>query len=186
MFKRGKPVSHEMIKPNNSLAVIVISTFRNIKNTLDYDRIEPFYHRLMSKMRLLEMILTLMVLTSCVGENKSNLHKSDNRKEILGRHFSNDEVLSIDIVEIDHPMLGGVIKVVRIPENKQDKFLADFDNLKKKGIYKCRATYVIRLNTKSDTLKLKVCENMVANRTKDMYYKPAHRKSIIESYLKAK
>lgn len=137
-------------------------------------------------MRLLEIISTLMVLTSCVGENKPNAYKSDNRTEILGRHFSNAEVFSIDILEIDHPMLGGIIEAVRITENKKEKFLADFDNLKKKGIYKCRATYVIRLNTKSDTLKLKVCENMVANRTKDMYYKLAHGKSIIEEYVKAK
>ncbi|PCJ65567.1 MAG: hypothetical protein COA58_09155 [Bacteroidetes bacterium] len=139
-----------------------------------------------STMGLLGTIVVLTVLTSCGTQNNGNVSSSDNRKEILGRDFSNSEVRSIDIVEIEHPMLGGIIETTRISENEKEKFLTDFDNLKQKGIYKCAAKYVIRLNMENDTLRLKVCGTIVANRKNDMYYESDSEKSLIEDYLNSK
>ena len=62
--------------------------------------------------------------------------------------------------------------------------MKDCDNLNKKGMFKCGAKYVIRLNTENDTLRLKVCEKMVSNRMNDMYYELENEKSIIKDYLK--
>ena len=138
------------------------------------------------KMRLLGTIFTLAILVSCGAKNKRNVDHSANREEILGRYFANSEVLSIDIVEIEHPMFGGIIETIKIPEGKKHNFLNDFDNLSKKGLYKCGAKYVIRLNMESDTLRLKVCGTMVSNRRNDMYYELSNEKSIIEDYIKSK
>ena len=135
-------------------------------------------------MKALGTLLILVILFSCGNENKKSDVHSDNRNEILGRNFSNSDILSIEIIEIEHPMLGGIIETIKIPDNKKDEFLTDFDNLNKKGMYKCGAKYVIRLNTENDTLRLKVCGTMVSNRMNDMYYELENEKSIIEDYLK--
>lgn len=134
-------------------------------------------------MKLLFTILTFTILFSCGVKNRENINSSQNRLEILGKDFSNSEVLSIDIVEIEHPMLGGVIETKQIPKESIDKFLSDFDNLKRKGMYKCGAKYVIRLNMESDTLRLKVCGSMVSNRINDVYYELSNEKNIIEEYI---
>ena len=81
-------------------------------------------------------------------------------------------------------MLGGIISTITLSKNQKDKFLSDFDNLKKKGPFKCKAKYVIRLNFESDTLRLKACGNMIANRTNDIYFGLEDESSIIEEILK--
>ena len=135
-------------------------------------------------MKVFGTLLTLVILFSCGTGNKESVPHSDNRNQILGRDFSNSDILSIEIVEIEHPMLGGIIETIKIPDNKKDEFLKDFDNLNKKGMYKCGAKYVIRLNTENDTLRLKVCGTMVSNRINDMYYELENEKSMIEDYIK--
>lgn len=117
---------------------------------------------------------------------KKNLNNSNNRKEILGKDFNNSDVLSVEIIEIKHPMLGGIEEKIKISENEKNDFLNDFDNLEKKGIYKCGAKYIIRLNLESDTLRLKVCGTMVANRMNDMYYELDSEENIIDKYIKSK
>lgn len=134
-------------------------------------------------MKLLFTILTFTILSSCEVKNSENINSHQNRLEILGKDFSNSEVLSIDIVEIEHPMLGGVIETKQIPEDRKVNFLNDFDNLRRKGMYKCGAKYVIRLNMVSDTLRLKVCGSMVSNRMNDVYYELSNEKNIIEEYI---
>ena len=44
--------------------------------------------------------------------------------------------------------------------------------------------YIVRLNMKVDTLRLKVCGTNVANRFDDFYYKLENNKSIIDEYIK--
>ncbi len=51
---------------------------------------------------------------------------------------------------------------------------------------KCGAKYVVRLNMKLDTLRLKVCGTNVANRFNDFYYVLENDKNIIDEYIKIK
>ena len=112
-------------------------------------------------MKLLILVFIIALLASC---------HSKNRKEILGRDFSNSEIQSIEIVEIAQPMLGGILETKQLTAHQMSDFLNEFDNLKQKGMYKCATKHIIRLNFEQDTLRLKYCNGMFANREKDMYY----------------
>lgn len=127
---------------------------------------------------------TFSILISCQG-NPLKTTKI-NRSEILGRDFSNSDVISVELIEIGHPMLGGIIKTIKLNKSQKIKFLTDFDNLKKKGVLKCGPKYVIRLNMKNDTLRLKACGNNIANRVNDFYYESENSKNIIQEYLPSK
>ncbi|MNJ86379.1 hypothetical protein D3C87_38730 [compost metagenome] len=122
----------------------------------------------------------LLILTACTSPIKHAESKRDNRKEILGRNFSDKEVLSIDILNIEHPMLGGITDSLTLPENQKKKFLDRLDQLEEKGMFKCGKIKVIRLNFEKDTLRLKVCDGKVAQRTSDLYYELKDGSSILE------
>ncbi len=137
-------------------------------------------------MRYLIIIFAIGILVSCGKNTQKKESESINRMEILDRNFSNSDIHSIEIIEIEHPMLGGIIQSVKLNEKQKEKFLTDFDNLKKKGILKCGAKYVVRLNMETDTLRLKVCGTNVANRSNDLYYELENGKSIIDDYIEKK
>ncbi len=137
----------------------------------------------------LYLILLLLIgfTSSCESKKRNSKQQSlDIRKEILGVSFTDSEVLSIDVVQIEHPMLGGIIASKKLNKTEQKKFLEDFDNLEEKGIYKCMSNYVIRLNFEGDTLRLKVCGKLISNRESDLYYELASGESIIEKYIDEK
>ena len=102
---------------------------------------------------------------------------------IFKREFNNSEVKSIEIVKIQHPMLGGIIDVYRLDDIEKNDFLNDFDNLKEKRLYKAGANYVIRIIFTNDTLRLKICNDLVANRNSDNWYSLKKEKSIIQKYI---
>lgn len=135
-------------------------------------------------MKSLILILIGLILLSCEKKSDNREVNSINRIEIFKKNFYNSEVLSIDIVKIDHPMLGGIIETIKLDESQKEKFLNDLDNLKKKGMLKCGAQYIVRLNMMADTLRLKVCGTNVANRFNDFYYELENNKSIIDEYIK--
>jgi hypothetical protein len=130
------------------------------------------------------LFLCFGILISCGKNAKKNKPEFENRTEILNGKFSNSEIVSIEIIEIEHPMLGGIVKTVKLNKLQKEKFLSDLDNLKKKGMLKCGAKYVVRLNMEKDTLRLKICENNIASRKKDFYYELENGKNIIEEYIK--
>lgn len=128
------------------------------------------------------IIFTLLILVSCGGDKYNTTDNQKIRQEILKTEFSDKDVIAIEIVEIEHPMLGGIVSTIQLNDEQKKKFLADFDKLKNKGIYKCKSNYVIRIILESKTLKLKVCGTMVSNREKDIYYELPNGKSIIHQY----
>jgi hypothetical protein len=133
------------------------------------------------------IILIIAFSTSCSsGKIQSKNQTSDNRSDILGRSFSNSEVKSIDIVQIEDPMLGGIIDEIKLTNIQKESFLTDFDNLIQKGMFKCGSKYVIRLNFNSDTLKLKVCDKMISNRMNDLYYELENGENLVEKYIDIK
>lgn len=118
-------------------------------------------------------VLACIAIPACAG--KRNVENgAENAKKLrealYGRDFRNEDVRSIDIVRIEHPMLGGVLGEITLSGERQQAFLADMERVERKGIYKCRAGYVVRVNFVSDTLRLKICDGMIANRQKDLYY----------------
>ena len=127
-------------------------------------------------------IFTLLILISCSVDKYSYTGNQKIRQEILKTKFNDKDVTAIEIVEIEHPMLGGIVSTIQLNDEQKKKFLSDFDKLKNKGIGKCRSNYVIRIILESRTLKLKVCGNSVSNREKDIYYELPNGKSIIDQY----
>lgn len=129
------------------------------------------------------IIFVIGILISCDPKNSNSTENQHIRKEILKREFNNQEVQSIEIVEIEHPTLGGIVNIVNLDKEQKEKFLSDFDGIRQKGIYKCKSTHVIRIYLESDTLRLKVCGNMISSRTSDMYYGLPNEESMIKEYL---
>lgn len=136
-------------------------------------------------MKIVGLVLILALLISCEYDNSSRKNIS-NRKEILGRDFSNSEVISIEVVEIEHPLLGEVIEVKKLTDKQKEKFLTDFDAVKERGLFKCASKYVIRLNFDTDTLRLKVCGTKLASRENDVYYELENKRNIIEEFVDTK
>ena len=129
---------------------------------------------------LILFFLTIVACGKLLHNEKSN---SKLRTEILNREFSSTDFQSIEIIEIEHPMLGGIIEKIKLNDSQKERFLNDFDRLEPKGMLKCGAQYIIRLNMKMDTLRLKVCSGMIANRKNDFYYKLENGENIIEKYI---
>ena len=129
-------------------------------------------------------IFTLFTLISCGVDKYSTTENQKIRQEILKTKFNDEDVTAIEIVEIEHPMLGGIVSTIHLNDEQKKKFLYDFDKLKNIGICKCKSNYIVRIILESKTLKLKVCGNMVSNREKDIYYELPNGKSIIDQYLK--
>lgn len=121
-------------------------------------------------MKILYFSVLFLSLIACSASEMPGKRTQNNRKEILGRNFSDAEVLSIDILDIEHPMLGGVTDSLTLSTDQKKTFLSRFDQLVEKGMYKCGKIQVIRLNFEKDTLRLKVCGNKISNRTSDLYY----------------
>ena len=135
-------------------------------------------------MKTIILFLSFGILISCGNNTKKNKPESKNRIEILNGNFSNSEIVSVELIEIEHPMLGGIVNTVKLNSLQKEQFLIDLDNLKKKGMLKCGAKYVVRLNMEKDTLRLKVCGNNIANRKNDYYFELENGKNIIEKYVK--
>ena len=133
-------------------------------------------------MKKVIIFFALLVIVSCQNSSKSTIPNQDNRKIILGRSFSNEDVLSIDVVEIEHPLLGGIVGETKLTNNEKESFLNDFDKLKAVGPLKCGSKYVIRLIFASDTLKLQVCGSLVSERFTDYYYELPKGENIISKY----
>lgn len=127
-------------------------------------------------MKLILSILTTLLLASCVKKN-------NNRKDILGKDFTNSEVVSIDIVAIEHPILGGIVETITLSDTEKEAFLTNFDKLEEREMYKCFSKHVIRLNMAEDTLRLKACSSLMANRMNDVYYQMPDETNMIAKYL---
>ncbi|MFC6999124.1 hypothetical protein [Rufibacter roseus] len=136
-------------------------------------------------MKLGHIFLLGLLLSCSINRENANL-TSNVREEIFGKEFLNSEVVSIEILEIEHPMLGNVLKTVELDKNQKEQFLKDFDNLKKVGLRKCFSNYVVRLNLNSDTLRIKVCGDMVSKRNADVYYKLPSERNFLKDYIDQK
>ncbi len=141
--------------------------------------------RLSFKYKYPYLLLLFFYMASC----NTSTEMSNNRVEILGVDFTNDEIIKVDIFEISHPMLGGVRNSYNFSSVEKVQFLNNFDKLKPVGMLKCADKYVIRLFRKSDTLRLKICGNNISNRMSDNYYQlekqPSFMQKIIQT-LKSK
>ncbi|WP_264554434.1 hypothetical protein [Flavobacterium sp. N1861] len=73
-------------------------------------------------MKNIFLIIPFLILISCKENSEKFEIQSNNRFEIFKKNFSNSEILSIDIVEIDHPMLGGIIETVKLSESQKRDF----------------------------------------------------------------
>ena len=158
-----------------------------------------FYQRMGGSIPVVGFLQNELSLTSLLigfGLESDNIHAPNEHyhldnyytgiktiSEILKTKFNDKDVTAIEIVEIEHPMLGGIVSTIQLNDEQKKKFLSDFDKLKNKGIGKCRSNYVIRIILESKTLKLKVCGNSVSNRVGDIYYELPNGKSIIDHYL---
>src|SRR4029079_8674523 len=92
------------------------------------------------------------------------------QRGLFDTNFNYSDVTAIEIVEIAHPMLGGVISTQILTSAEQRLFIERLKRLKEDGLYKCMDKYVIRVMLSSDTLRLKVCGEKISNRFYDLYY----------------
>jgi hypothetical protein len=131
----------------------------------------------MKQLICLLALMSMFVTCSSEEERQEKL-----RNDLFGRSFKDTEVQSIELIQIDHPMLGGVTAIQKLDKQAQDAILYDISQLKRKGLYICRAKFVIRFNLQQDTLRLKACNTLIANRFKDVYYASDQEINLIEKY----
>jgi hypothetical protein len=103
--------------------------------------------------------------------------------ELFDTTFNYSEIRSIDIVEIDHPMLGGIVSTQTLDEMQKGKLISRLKSLKKDGMYKCMDKYVVRFIRANDTLRAKVCGDKISNRNKDFYYSLPNKEPIIRDLI---
>jgi hypothetical protein len=132
-------------------------------------------------MRYFIIILITLPLISCKTDHKGN---EDWKVLLFDTIFANNEIKSIDFIEIEHPMLGGIVDQKRLSNEEMTKFILDIRKIKEHGLRKCMDKYVIRINLKNDTLRLKTCGFYISNRFKDLYYVLPKEEDIIKKYWK--
>jgi hypothetical protein len=120
--------------------------------------------------------ITLLTLSFC-SESQTEFSI-----EPLKQTVNSNEVTSIELIEIEHPMLGGILNSNILNGSRTTEFLEDLENMKLDGPYIARTNYVIRINLRKDTLRLKTNGTLIANREKDIYYNLTDKQNIIEKY----
>ncbi len=108
------------------------------------------------------------------------------QKDLFDTTFNYSDIKSIDIVEIEHPMLGGIISSITLTRNQRNQFIKKLEILESAGLYKCASKYVIRLILKNDTLRLKACGEMISSRNNDLYYCLPDSGKIISDFIDTK
>ena len=121
-------------------------------------------------MKIFYSIFILTILYSCGNSTKKVFTQSAIQKDLFDTIFNYADIKSIDIVEIEHPMLGGIISSQTLTHNQMNLFIKKLETLESAGMYKCASKYVIRLILTNDTLRLKTCGEMISSRNKDIYY----------------
>lgn len=121
-------------------------------------------------MKIFYPILILTILYSCGNSTKKVFTQSAIQKDLFDTIFNYEDIKSIDIVEIEHPMLGGIISSQTLTPNQMNLFIKKLETLKSVGMIKCGNKYIIRLILTNDTLRLKTCGEMISGRNKDIYF----------------
>lgn len=119
-------------------------------------------------MKIFLGILAFIFLFSCQNPNKKI--NQNIQKDLFGTELDYSEIKSIDIVEIEHPMIGGIISSKTLTEIQKELFIKKLKMLELDGMYKCGSKYVVRLNLSKDTIRLKICGEKISNRHSDIYY----------------
>ena len=134
-------------------------------------------------MKIFFSIFILTILYSCGNSSKKNLAQSILQKDLFDTTFNYSDIKSIDIIEIEHPMLGGIVSSKTLTNNQMNLFIKKLEMLESAGMYKCGSKYVIRLILTGDTLRLKTCGEMISSRNKDIYYCLPDSGKIIGDYM---
>lgn len=121
-------------------------------------------------MKLFYLICILTLLYACGNSSKKISSQSTIQHSLFDTIFNYSDIQSIDIVEIEHPMLGGIISSQTLTNDQKDQFIKKLEMLERAGLYKCASKYVIRLILANDTLRLKTCGEKISSRYNDMYY----------------
>jgi hypothetical protein len=135
-------------------------------------------------MKIFYPILILTILYSCGNSTKKVFTQSAIQKDLFDTIFNYEDIKSIDIVEIEHPMLGGIISSQTLTPNQINLFIKKLETLKSVGMIKCANKYVIRLILTNDTLRLKTCGEMISGRNKDIYYCLPNSGKIVGDFIR--
>ncbi|MES2763735.1 MAG: hypothetical protein V4677_16085 [Bacteroidota bacterium] len=123
-----------------------------------------------------------IVMSACCGCTTVNTKQV--QSELFGKSFNYEDIQSIEIVEIEHPMLGGIVSVQILTPAQQQLFIQRLQNLEKDGPYKCANKNVIRIILANDTLRLKTCGEKISGKTSDWFYSLPGNEPIISDLIK--
>jgi hypothetical protein len=134
-------------------------------------------------MKIFYTTFIFIIFYSCGDSSQKINSQSDIQRNLFDTTFNYSDIKSIDIVEIEHPMLGGVINSQRLTRNQMNLFIKKLEMLESAGMYKCGSKYVIRLILANDTLRLKACGEKISNRNKDFYYCLPDSEKIVGEFI---
>ena len=111
----------------------------------------------MYKLTHIFFFIFLIIICNCQNNTKKNGSKSDKWKiALFDTTFLDTQIKSVEFIEVEDPMLGGIIKQKKLDNNETNTFLLTIRNINYYGIIKCRSNFIIRMNFENDTLRLKV------------------------------
>lgn len=123
-----------------------------------------------SIMKIFFSIFIVAILCSCGNSALKVFDRATLQKDLFDTTFNYSDIKSIDIVEIEHPMLGGILSTQTLSTEQRELFIQRLENLERAGIYKCASKYVIRMILIADTLRLKNCGEKISRKDSDFYY----------------
>jgi hypothetical protein len=135
-------------------------------------------------MKTVYSIFILIILASCGNPSEIVVNQNTTQKDLFDTTFNYSDIKSIEIVEIEHPMLGNILSSKTLTQNQMNQFIKKIESIESAGMYKSGSKYVIRLILPNDTLRLKTCGEMISNRNKDFYYSLPNRANIIGDFIR--
>lgn len=82
-----------------------------------------------------------------------------------------DEVVQVELIRLEHPMLGGVLQRDTLPTGQVAEFVGALNGSQHRGIVKVRTPYLIKLRLfDGSTIELKSTEEIFSLRNGDGYY----------------
>lgn len=129
----------------------------------------------------LKLIILLIILTISIiiyfGKPYYDFAKGEledtkvRRYEFVPFHIDYHNVDSIQLIKVEHPLLGGVNNIKSLSSDKFDDFINEINNSKYVGLRKLYTCYVIRIKLKNGEIKRHSTNGtLISSSDKDIYY----------------
>jgi hypothetical protein len=119
------------------------------------------------------LVYALYFFSWASGFARGELEDAKTRKfELVPFHFSANEVDSIQLMEVEHPLLGGVISSNALQVEKYNDFIAFVDSSNPIGICKVHTCFIVKVKLKNGNItRYRTNGNVISGDKGDYFYR---------------